>query len=575
MRYILSYRNPSQHLLDIEVVIPGINSKKLVVNLPIWRPGRYEEGNFAKNIRGFEVVDAKGKPLPFKKVQSHQWEIETRGEKEVRIRYKYYCTRLDAGGCWVDEEQFYVNPIHCFIYVEGWEAKPVSVELIIPKNYTIACGLAVEKGNVIRAADYHTMVDSPILASATMQHNFYENHGIKFHIWFQGSCHPDWDRILRDFKGFTDAEIAFFGTLPAKEYHFMYQLLPYEFHHGVEHTASTVIAMGPGYLLNERMYDDFLGISCHELFHAWNVKTIRPMEMVPYRYSEKNYSRLGYVYEGITTYYGNLILYRSKGFDAAQYFRTLDDRIQKHYHNYGRFNQSVGDASFDTWLDGYVDGIPHRKTNIYTEGCIVSLLLDLTIRMETKDAKSLDDVMRKLYHDACKKGYKGFSEADLLEAVEDVAGCSYQNFFDSFVYGTKDTQPLLEEALNYIGCDLSIEPSFHIYENYLGFKLDTDHKNAIVKIVAPNSPAEAAGLAKDDEIIAVNGWRVEHNFEPLCRTYYQKGLTLAVFSKNKLKALVLKESKQRFYGRYSVIQNKKATKQQQLSCTRWASGINH
>ena len=570
MKYILSYKNPNQHYLDIEVILTGINSIKTIVNLPVWRPGRYEEGNFAKNMKGFKVLDKKGQSLYYNKLQNHQWEIETNGEKEIHVHYSYYCGKLDAGSCWLDENQLYLNPIHCLIYIESWENKPVTVELKLPKNYKVACALKVEKGNIIKASDYHTIVDSPFIASADLKHNTYISNGMKFHLWFQGECNIDWSTLIKDFKGFTDEEINLFGTFPAKEYHFLFQMMPFEFHHGVEHLASTVIAMGPGYALNNSMYDDFLGISSHELFHAWNVKTMRPIEMMPYRYDKKNYSRLGFVYEGITTYYGNLVLYRSKAFNDAQYFYTLNERIQKHYHNYGRFNQSVGDASLDTWIDGYVDGVPHRKTNIYTEGCIVALLLDLTIRMYTDDKKSLDYVMRKLYQDASKKNYKGYSEQDLQKTVETVAGCNYQNFFDAFVYGTQDTQPLLEEALSHIGCELSVKPSKHVYENHLGFKLDTERRQAIVKIIAPNSPAEVAGLAKDDEIIAVNGWKVESNFDSLCMEHYKKGITLTIFSNNKLKTLNLKEKKEKYYGTYSVLPKKNASKEQVESFLKWS-----
>ena len=53
------------------------------------------------------------------------------------------------------------------------------------------------------------------------------------------------------------------------------------------------------------VYTDFIGVASHELFHAWNVKTIRPVELMPCDYTTENYSRLGFVYEGVTTYYGD------------------------------------------------------------------------------------------------------------------------------------------------------------------------------------------------------------------------------------------------------------------------------
>ncbi len=574
VKYILSYSQPNRHVLDIEMIISDNTAPNLKLCLPIWRPGRYEEGNFAKNIITFHVFDKKGNKLNFHKTNSSEWLVDTYMQGEIHVKYSFYCAKLDAGSCWLDEEQLYVNPILCFLYVAGSENKPVKLELHVPKDYKVACALKVEKGNVIKAPDYHTMVDSPFIASPTLKHSTYKSNGITFHLWFQGEMTMDLDKIKRDFIAFTDEEIGMFGSFPAKEYHFFFQIMPMDFHHGVEHQASTVIAMGPSYELMNKLYDDFLGISSHELFHAWNVKNFRPKEMTPYNYAERNFSKLGYVYEGITTYYGNLVLLRSGVFDENRYFNALNDRIQKHYHNYGRFNQTVTDASYDTWLDGYVDGAPHRKTNIYTEGCVVALLLDLSIRMFTKDKHSLDDVMKRLYDGFGKNKNIGYSDSDFVKIVSDIAGCSFQNFFDAFVYGTQDTQPILEEVLSHIGCEISINQSKLYHENCLGFKLDADKTIPTLKIIAPNSPAEKAGLCKDDEIIGVNGWKIENNFDALCNEKKNVGITLNIFSKNKLKTIFIKETMDQYYGRYSVIPMIKPTKQQVTSYIKWSKSSN-
>src|SRR5712672_3181512 len=102
--------------------------------------------------------------------------------------------------------------------------------------------------------------------------------------------------------------------------------------------------------------------------------------MVPYDYTKENYSRLGFVYEGVTTYYGDLFLVRSGVYSVEQFLAEINQRVQRHFDNYGRFNLSVADSSFDTWLDGYVKGIPDRKTSIYDEGSLIALMLDLMIR---------------------------------------------------------------------------------------------------------------------------------------------------------------------------------------------------
>ena len=130
-----------------------------------------------------------------------------------------------------------------------------------------------------------------------------------------------------------------------------------------------------------RLYSELLGVSSHELYHAWNIKTIRPKAMHPYRFREENYSRLGYIYEGVTTYMGDLYLLKSGVFTLSEYLKELEQQFQRHFDNPARFYTSVGDSSFDTWLDGYISGAPGRKLSIYVEGCLLAFVTDFMIRL--------------------------------------------------------------------------------------------------------------------------------------------------------------------------------------------------
>ena len=128
-----------------------------------------------------------------------------------------------------------------------------------------------------------------------------------------------------------------------KEYHFLFQILTYRNYHGVEHSNSTVIALGPSYdiMRKEGWYDELLGVSSHELYHTWNVKQIRPIEMHPYDYSKENYTYLGYLDEGVTTYMGDKFLYSSDVFNWEQYAKTFNQLLSRHYNNFGVNNYSV------------------------------------------------------------------------------------------------------------------------------------------------------------------------------------------------------------------------------------------
>ena len=132
--------------------------------------------------------------------------------------------------------------------------------------------------------------------------------------------------------------------------------------------------------------------------------------------------------------------------------------MQKHFDNFGRFNLSVADSSFDTWLDGYTPGVPNRKVSIYTEGCLLAFITDITIRKQTNNAKSLDDVMRTLYFDFAKQG-KGYTDNDYQQIIESLTGNSWKDFFASYVYGTKSLEELLKSSMAYLGLTLSIKPT--------------------------------------------------------------------------------------------------------------------
>ena len=512
MKYIVSYQKPNTHYIDIEYIIDTINSDTLQVQLPAWRPGRYELAHFAKNVQKWDAFDDQGNVLFSKKITKDLWEIETKGNTTIHIKYNYFANEINAGSSYLDDKQLYINGINCFLYVPERIEEECQLELIIPSEYTIASGLKETSKHKFICTDFHELVDSPFIASNDLQHYEYIESGVKFHLWFQGECKPDWKLLETDFRKFSKVQIAAFGDFPTKEYHFIFQILTHKAFHGVEHYNSTVILLGPSYdIMNkDGWYEELLGVSCHELYHAWNVKQIRPIEMSPYDYSKENYTELGYIDEGVTTYFGDKHLFTSGVFDWKQYAKTFNQLLIRHFNNFGVNNYSVAQSSFDTWLDGYVKGSPGRKGSIYTEGALIAFMTDVFILKNTNNEKSLDDVMKILYQDFAKKG-KGVSDLDYRNTIEQVAGVSYDNIYNNFLHGTTDYTEQLTESLRHIGCDLKIAPSKKYNEAYLGFTVRYENSKCIVDNIYPNSIAEENGLSINDEIMAINGIKIINN----------------------------------------------------------------
>lgn len=543
IRYFLYRKNLASHYIYIDLMVDNIQTDFLELQLPAWRPGRYELGNFAKNVKRVDVFNENNETVAYKKINKDLWELDTRNCKSIKVTYSYYASELNAGACFSDDSQLYVNPVHCCLAVVGRTSEPHEIELKIPENYKIATSLKVAN-NTLLAQDYDELVDSPFIASADIQTDFYVVNSIKFYLHFNGICRPDFEAIKKDFSAFTLKQLEFWNDCPTDEYHFIFQILPFKFYHGVEHKKNTVIAIGPGYAINSgATYENILGVSCHELFHTWNIKTIRPIEMQPYDFTKENYARTGYVYEGFTTYYGDKLLLSSDVFTLQQYFETLQERLLKHFHNFGRYNLSVADSSWETWLDGYVPGAPYRKTNIYDEGSLIAFMLDVKILKATANKNSLRDVCVLLY-ERFGKLEKGYTEQSVIDLVNEVCGSDFSDFFKMYICSAADFELPLIDCFNYLGIELHKEPAATTNERNFGFKVLDSGNYSKVTLVAPYSPAWKAGLFNGDEILAVNNTVLKNNLDHWLKYFLMEtDIHLTVNSGEQLKTIVLQLDK--------------------------------
>jgi predicted metalloprotease with PDZ domain len=253
---------------------------------------------------------------------------------------------------------------------------------------------------------------------------------------------------------------------------------------------------------------------------------------------------------------------RANVFPPETYLALLADNIKRHYHNYARHGYSVAASGFDSWLDGYVPGAPHRKVSIYNEGCLLAFALDVQIRKHSVNQHSLDDVMRRLYEDFGLKN-RGYIADDYKMLAEVAAGTNFDDFFADYVFGTKPYNDLLTESLAYLGLELVEKPATLYGERVFGFKAD----GSKVAIVAPNSPAEKAGLMIGDSLVAVNGYT--NSFADWFNYFACETITLTVNSAGVLRQLVLHPSNEQYYADYSIKAIENPTAEQQEAFAAW------
>ncbi len=586
LTYHINYKQPHKHFIDFELVIDQISTPTIELQLSAWRPGRYELQNFAKNIQSFEVLawQPEGNStvvLPCEKTSKDRWQVQTQYQDQqhdkVVVRYNYYATQMDAGGTFLDHDLLYINFITCCLYVEGRQDENYEIHVQLPPNYAVGCGMKQQRTDetlVLQAPTYYHLTASPLLASPTLQHFHYQvgESEAFFHIWIQGKWQPDESQLIADFQAFTAEQIRLFGDFPAEDYHFLFLVVPYPYHHGVEHFNSTVLVMGTDRDTDfgTVKYHDVLGISSHELFHFWNICRIRPVELLPYNYRKENYFKTGFIAEGITTYYGDYLLARSGVWNFETYTKEVNNLLRRHFDNFGRYNHSLTDSSWDLWLDGYISGVPNRKVSIYVEGALAALIADLELRRCTNNQKSLDTVMQKLWNDYGKK-QKGYTLADYQNLLTEVAGVPMQPYIQACITGKGQIEKWLLQALDWVGCELVVSPSDKLEERYFGFRLVVRDSRLIIGLIEPNSPADEQ-LALADEIISIDNQEVTiKNINDLLAD--QDQVILQVLHHQKLKIVCLQRNGKNYVNRYTIARLPSPTHTQEESFRSWLEGI--
>jgi predicted metalloprotease with PDZ domain len=376
------------------------------------------------------------------------------------------------------------------------------------------------RGGVFRAASYDELVDSPFECGTHRTFDF-RVKGVPHTLAIWGDGNEDAPRLVKDLKKLVAEAASLFGGLPYERYLFLAHLAPGA-RGGLEHRASQSVAIDPWAFRPEKAYRDTLLLFSHELFHAWNVKRIRPEALGPFDYTKEVHTKDLWAMEGITSYYEVLLAVRAGLLTPAQGFEDWMTSWTGHLETPGRAVQSAEMASFDTWIRFYRpdENSVNVAESYYRRGQLLGLALDLALRGATAGRRGLDDVLRLLWRRWGSKG-KGYPEGAVEEAAARVFGsvAKARRFFDRYVRGTGT--PDLGRLLPAAGFDLKLVPEADegVTEESpvktrgdFGWKTKTENGRLIVAEVREGGAAQRAGVNAADEIVAVDDIRATEDF---------------------------------------------------------------
>ncbi|HTD82311.1 MAG TPA: PDZ domain-containing protein [Gemmatimonadaceae bacterium] len=471
-------------------------TEPVLLSLPEWTPGAYEIDNFARNVANFAAEEA-GTALSWDKVDPDTWRVRPRGVGQVTVKFDYLADSLDNANTWARPDFLLFNGTNLFPYAEGRGYDfPASVTVSTEAGWKIVTGMTPAAPRRYSASNYHDLVDMPFFVG-----QFDVDSAQISGTWVRFASYPVGSvtgvarvAVWEALKRVIPVEAKVFGEVPWTTYSVLQISDPsYSGGSGLEHQNSHVDVLGPGMIASTVMPS----LYAHEIFHAWNVKRLRPSDLWPYRYDEEQPTTLLWVSEGITDYYADLAEVRGGIIDAKGFYLATSDKMSQVEL---LPPTALEDASLSTWVHPR-DGTEYIY---YPKGSLAGLLIDIMIRDGSDNHSSLDDVMRTLYNSAYKAG-RGFTPDEWWATVTKAAnGKSFRDFSARFVDGR---QPFpYDQVFPLAGLRVARDTS---RVPQLGIASLQDSTGLHVTQVLAESSAAAAGVQPGDQLISVGGFNAD------------------------------------------------------------------
>ncbi len=513
LSYIVEFTRSTgvQRSIRVQTTFSTPGRDPVLLSLPAWTPGAYELSFFARNVSGFEAT-GDGRSLDWDKVDPDTWRIMPNGAKQLTISFDFRADSMDNAMAWSRDDFSFFNGTNLFLYPEGHDLGfPATVTVKTESGWKVSTGMTpAGAAHTYRAGNFHDLVDMPFFVGAfDLDSTEVAGRWVRLATYPAGKLAGAeratfWDQIHRMFPPMIEV----FGEQPYDTYT---NLLVFDDSSAggsaLEHANSHVGIYTPLIIGNPVLPS----ITAHEIFHLWNVKRMRPVEMTPYRYDRAQETTLLWVSEGITDYYADLALVRGGIIDSTQFLGVTLGKMEEVD---AVPPVALEDASLSTWIHP-IDGTGYLY---YPKGSLAGLLLDIEIRDASDNAASLDDVMRDLYQRSFKAG-KGFRTADFWAAASRAArGKSFVDFSDRYIDGR---EPLpYSSTLSLAGFRVRVDS---IQEPRIGVYTTADSSGVLVTAIEPGSAAERAGVQIGDYLVSIGDIAVTGGFAERFRSRYGKG----------------------------------------------------
>lgn len=507
IHFTLSFNEPQAHYVEVQMRIKGFTSLSSVdIKMPVWAPGSYLIREYPKNVERFSAQSSDGREISATKTSKNTWKVNLENG-EALINYAVYGFENSVRTSHIDASHAFISPVGIFMYVADFLHLPCNIKIDMPKGWNkISTGLEkTSDQHTFHAIDFDVLYDCPI-EIGNQNTWFFDVDGTQHEFAMVGIADYNQDQLTQDITKIIKEENSIWGSNPNLHYTFIthnYQNAT----GGLEHLNSTVLAASRFAYANSASYKNYLSLVAHEYFHLWNVKRLRPKALGPFDYEQENYTTGLWIMEGFTAYYDNLIIRRCDFFSEKEYLQQLAIDFNTVYNRPGYLLQSAAMSSFDTWIKQYRPDENSQNTSIsyYNKGAMLAVAMDLKIIAETQGKHRLDDVLKRAYEHFYIVENRGFEEDEFQRLAEQVTGVSLKDIFGA-AHGLYELD--YNQYFNLVGYQL-VDLNEGQENMSMGIKTALHENKIVVKHVDRDSGAWKAGLNVEDELIAVDGYRLE------------------------------------------------------------------
>ncbi len=501
LRYEVDLAQRRQHLVTVRLSLPDDMAGPVRLVMPTWTPGSYVRRDYLHHLQRIEAVDTDGMPVPVHPDGHTAWVLDTDRPAGTTVTWELYANDLTVRTNHVDDHHALLVAPATFVVVE--QARDRRHEVRLDTDEPVWSLLPTDDHGTHVADDLDHLLDSAFevgehpdveVEVAGVPHRF---------AWSGHGGHPDLERIGQDMAHIAGAAVDLFdGDLPVDTYTFL--CVGWDTGGGgLEHRDGSVLMMPVTTFQDEDTYAKFQTLLAHEYLHLWNVKRLRPAELVRPDLVAHTHTRLLWVAEGWTAYYDELLPLRAERWTVERYLKTAGELLDRVMERPGTRLQSVEEASHHAWTKLYIrdENSDNAGTDYYGHGAVLAWCLDLLVRRQRPDGDGLDDAFRALWQQFGRSD-TGYTDVDVRAALADAAGTDLGWFFDAHVTGRE--LPPVGDLVDVVG--LSIErPAPEEPTPWLGATTAEDAGTVRVWSVVRDGPAWQAGVTGGDRLVAIDG----------------------------------------------------------------------